>query len=324
MPEHDVAPVGRPLVSVIVGAYNHEAYLRECLDSIAGGSYPNSEIIVFNDASSDASARVIRDWIAAHPEQRVQFIDHASNVGLTRSLNEAIALAHGEYCCLISADDVMLPNGVGDRVAYLEEHPGKLAVFADSHVIDTAGKQIAESALVDYYEQGDKWWGGLRKKDLFKIDELMAYNIVFHWSVPGPVFMCRRRTFDEMGRYDESLAAEDFDMYLRLAASGKIGFLDRYVASYRKHQASMTLSDPRRVYNFLARSAEKNLHRYGFVCRLKLKGYIHHSKYLESRTPLTRIWHFLLYRGHLLIAWRLYLIRRAQILKTYRLGDSPT
>lgn len=298
------------LVSVIVGAYNHERYVRECLDSIASGDYPEIELIVFDDASPDGTGSVIAQWRDEHPEIRMTFLDHQKNVGFTRSLNEAISHASGELICLIAADDLMLPNGIVDRVDYLARHPEKSAVFADSHMIDSNGVLIAESAIEDYFRHH-----GMRK-NLLEVDALMPYNIVFHWSVPGPVFLCRRAAFESVGQYDESSVAEDYDMYLRLAARGALGFCNSYVASYRKHDQSMTSIQYDAVQRFLAETGYKNRKLFGGVCRLRLLGNWYGMQALKEARPVRKrllvAWHCAL----LMVSWRSYLVRRKLMLRS--------
>jgi glycosyltransferase involved in cell wall biosynthesis len=301
-----------PLVSVIVGAYNHAEYVRECLDSIIAGDYRDVELVVFNDASPDASGAVIEQWGHEHPQIRMTFLNHSQNLGFTRSLNEAFRQASGEYVGVIAADDVMLPNGIVDRVQYLDRHPDKLAVFADSHVIDASGQIIEESAIEGYFRHH-----GMRK-NLLQVDELMPYNIVFHWSVPGPVFLCRRSTLDIVGQYDEHSVAEDFDLYLRLAAAGKLGFCDSYVASYRKHDQSMTRKQYDAIQMFLAEAGYKNRGLFGPICRLRLVANWYGMRACQEIRPFRRQLLLAAHRALLLISWRTYLMRRKLILRNTR------
>lgn len=298
-----------PLVSVIVGAYNHEQYVRECLDSIVLGTYPEIELVVFNDASPDASGVMIREWQAEHPQVRMTFLDHRQNLGFTKSLNEAFQHASGDFICVIAADDVMLPNGITERVQYLLTHPDKLAVFADSHVIDATGQLIAESAIEGYFRRH-----GMRK-NLLVVDALMPYNIVFHWAVPGPVFLCRRGTLGVVGQYDETSVAEDYDLYLRLATAGKLGFCDAYVARYRKHDQSMTSIQYDRIQRFLAEAGYKNRALFGPICRMRLTANWYGLRAQQESRPLRRQFLLAVHRALLLISWRSYLLRRIWILR---------
>jgi glycosyltransferase involved in cell wall biosynthesis len=319
--EPDV-PVPLPLVSVIVGTFNHERFVVECLNSIIDGTYPNVELVIFNDASSDGSRAIIESCIRDHPEVSTIFLDHSQNIGLTKSLNEAILKSNGDFVCIISSDDVMLPNGIVDRVTYLCRHPSKLAVFADAHFIDADGRQIAESVL-----DRDQI-----VKNFLSVDELVPYCVVFHLCVAGPVFMCRRELFSEMGLYDERLYAEDMDMYLRVAARGKLGFLDNYVANYRRHEQNMSGirsskivsesdSRPKRNVESVAKAAKKNLPSYGILCRIRLTSYWIFCRYLLSSRRLERWSLLFIHKSLHLVSWRMYVIKRSMIQRRGRLNQ---
>jgi glycosyltransferase involved in cell wall biosynthesis len=300
------------LVTVVVGAFNHERYVVECLDSIVRGTYPNLELVIVDDASVDATKQIVRDWIRDHPQFRTTFLDHTKNLGLSASLNEAIGHAGGEYFCLIAADDVMLPNGVTDRVECLLRQPDKLAVFGDTQVIDETGKLLYESVIEGYF-----WDHGMRK-DALEVDALMPYNIVFHWAVPGPAFMCRMSTFATIGLYDEECIAEDYDVYLRLAARGKLGFCNAYVAQYRKHTGSMTATYFDELQDYLSEAARKNMPAFGIICKLRLcSSWVH---LVAERTPTRRRKQLLtiLHKLLLLVSWRSYRVKRYLILRSHR------
>jgi GT2 family glycosyltransferase len=222
-----------PLVTVVVPVYNHERFVAECLDSIINTRYPRLEIIIINDRSPDNSDRAIKDWITKHQDYKIRYINHECNIGLPRSLNEAIRLSQGQYFCHIAGDDVMLPNSITDRLEYFQCHPDKLAVFSDCHVMHTQGQLTHQSVIEDLHPNI-----GMRKKYLM-IDSLLPYSIIFSFSVSGAAFMCRRELFDTLGFYDEQLIIEDWDMYIRCALSGKLGFCPVYVSSFRVHDKNM-------------------------------------------------------------------------------------
>lgn len=295
-----------PLVSVVVGVYNHEQYVEECLDSIVGTSYPNLQILVFDDASTDKSDIIIRNWIGQHPEVNVAYCHHNKNVGLTRSLNGAVRASVGSYFCYISGDDAMLPHGISARVEYLVRDPHKLAVFADCHVVDENGKMIFESAI-----EGLFGYVGMRKKYLH-VDALMPYNIVFTWAVPGPAFMCRKELFNIIGLYDESLMLEDWDMYMRIAFAGRLGFCDAYVAQHRVHAKSVTSLHIRSkiLTPSLIKTIDKQLPRAHGLIWLRLYASRLRLQYTIEPNPLRRRAWQILSKPPLTISKRLFLVVR--------------
>jgi glycosyltransferase involved in cell wall biosynthesis len=261
-----------PLVSVMVACFNHERYVTKCLDSIVATGYPNLELVIVDDASVDGSDKVIKSWLEDHSALNARYLPHTINMGLIRSLNQVLTLVTGEYFSPIAADDAMLPNGIIDRVRYLQAKPGKLAVFGDSRVIDASGQPLFTSGI-----EGLLGPVGMRRRHL-AIDRLIPYCVVFTWAVPGPVFLCRRSAFDVVGLYDEELVVEDWDMYLRLSAIGALGFVDSVVSEYRVHDTNLTRLYPPEMHDDMMKTAGKNAHRYRGLKRAYLHATARHSR----------------------------------------------
>lgn len=222
----------KPLVSILVPLYNHERFISQCLDSILQDPYPAKEIIVLDDGSADNSWSALQEWHVRNKSALPIPLKSKKreNRGLCRTLNELVSMASGEYIALLASDDYLLPGGIQARVDYLHGHPDKLAVFADCAVVDNDNQLICKSGIEELRKGRKKYLG---------YDNLCGYEVVFHWCVPGPVFMARRETYDIIGPYDETLLVEDWDYYLRLISRNAIGFLDYPVAAYRLHDRNM-------------------------------------------------------------------------------------
>lgn len=98
----------RPLLSIVVLVYNNACYLRECFDSLLSQEYAPIEIIAVDDASTDGSLEICRQYEAAHPQFRVV---SKANEGGAVSGNLGIGMARGEYVALVDSDDVVTPSG---------------------------------------------------------------------------------------------------------------------------------------------------------------------------------------------------------------------
>ena len=94
-----------PLVTVICIAYNHAPYISEALNSVLAQSYPNTQIIILDDGSTDNGPEEIQRCISEKPE--VVFIPHVTNQGYTKTFNQGLALAKGKYIVDFALDDVM-------------------------------------------------------------------------------------------------------------------------------------------------------------------------------------------------------------------------
>jgi len=296
-----------PLVSVGVIAHDQGRFVEEALESVVASDYPRLQLLVLDDGSRDGTDAAVRRWIAAHPGVDAIHVRHETARGLGATLNEAVRLARGELLTGLAADDVLLPEGIRARVDYLRAHPEKLAVFADAEVMDGDGRPLHGSAIEGHYERF-----GCKRGELLR-EELLPFSLAFHWAIPGPVFLCRRESFDIVGPYDEALVTEDFDMYLRLAAIGKLGFLDRSVARYRVHAGSMTSTRHARMLADAARAARLRADDFRGAIALRLRAQYHLWHAREEATGAERAAYWiraraesaLAHAGYGLERWRL-------------------
>lgn len=254
------------LVSVLIPLYNHARYVTRCLESVLEDGYPRVEILIIDDGSKDDSAALARYWYEGTDALRIERFELEScpNKGVIRTLNQLVAKARGEYVILLASDDFLLPGGIATRLEYLRMNPHKIAVFGDCIVVDDGGTKTHDSGIVDLY--------GGHIKCLLN-DDLLALELICNWCVPGPGFMARRELYERIGLYDESLTIEDWDMYLRIAAAGLLGFIPGPVAAYRYHGENSVLNEQMRSSQLdsIMRTAWKNhrafqgIHRFGLL-----------------------------------------------------------
>ena len=257
----------QPLVSVLVPLYNHERYVEQCLESIVGDGYPNLEIVMLDDGSKDSSLEMARAWGEANAHRlggRFELLSR-ENRGVTRTLNELIEKAGGEFIVLLASDDYLLPGGIAARLDYLRSHPGRMAVIGDCIVIDEHNRKTSDSGITRYHRG---------RKSYLAHDRLIAYELVFRWCVPGPVFMARKELYDIVGGYNEEIAVEDRDFFLRLAARNLLGFVDFPVAAYRVHSGGFTSTPARELCykEAMQVTMAANAPAFSGLCRIYLLG----------------------------------------------------
>lgn len=225
------ATTSMPLVSVLVPAYNHEAFVQECLDSILADPYPTKEIVIIDDGSTDGTAGRIEAWLARHRDDiPVEYVSR-ENKGIAATLNELAARAHGEFLRIGASDDFFLPGGSETLVRYLMAHPGKGAAIGDCVVVDRDGRKLLDSGMSDLH--------GADKR-LYRTDEGIRRAVISHWAIGGPVTMLRKGALETVARWTEGLRIDDWDLFLRLAARDAIGFVDEKVCAYRLHGANFS------------------------------------------------------------------------------------
>jgi len=129
-----------PRLSVGVPVYNGEAYLRLALESILAQSFNAFELIISDNASTDGTERIGREFAAR--DARVQYHRNPQNVGLAKNYNGLFALARGEYFKWASADDLLLPGYLEKCVAVLDTDPGIVLAYPQTRFVDSSGKQL--------------------------------------------------------------------------------------------------------------------------------------------------------------------------------------
>lgn len=129
-----------PLLSIVVLVYNTAPYLRECFDSLLGQQYRNIEVIAIDDASTDDSLAICREYEAAHPNFRCV---SKANEGGAVSGNLGVSLARGEYVALVDSDDVVTPSGYGLLMAEALEADADIVVGRAARLSATGISAVA-------------------------------------------------------------------------------------------------------------------------------------------------------------------------------------
>lgn len=220
-----------PLVSIIIPAFNHERFVGQCLDSVVADDYPNKEIIVIDDGSSDGTLDVIESWADGHDRATPISVVSRPNRGVTRTLNELLLMARGELVLPMASDDYLLPGGVRALVTALAADPTYQAVFGDCIVVDKSGQMVFPSTLSGYRRTNRDW-----------LVRRLADELITNWTVAGSAMLYVREPILSIGGYSEDLLIEDWDFYLRLAAKGWLRFVDCKVSAYRLHDTNQHLN----------------------------------------------------------------------------------
>jgi alpha-1,3-rhamnosyltransferase len=129
-----------PLISVVIPAYNSAAYLPAVCRSIQAQTYPNFEVVILDDGSTDDTTSVLSPFAK---DPRFHMRSWRPNRGFNAAWREVISLAQGKYWVSPGADDVLLPEFLERRVALMEAHPEAALVHGPSEFIDGSGKAVS-------------------------------------------------------------------------------------------------------------------------------------------------------------------------------------
>ena len=213
-----------PLVTVICLCYNHESYVVETLNSVINQVYPSIELIIVDDFSTDNSKTIITTWLKKHP--KIQFIANENNLGNTKSFNKALKIAKGEYIIDLAADDMLLPNCVASQIKAFEN-----STYKNLGVVYGNAELISEnSSFYSYYFPVDKYKKVTENRITGDIYENVLSNFDSICSVSA---MIKKTVFDQLQGYDETLAYEDLDFWIRASRIYEFDFIDKPIMQKR-------------------------------------------------------------------------------------------
>jgi GT2 family glycosyltransferase len=211
-----------PLVTVIMPAYNQARYLPAALDSVLGQTFRDFEIVVVDDGSTDETPQILARYGVRCIRQE--------NAGLPAARNTAIAAARGRWLAFLDSDDVWQPAYLATTMAALERVPEAVGAFAAWLYIDGDGRPL---------DQAVRPFGGDERRLVAELDWRNAL-------LPSAAVVSRAAVV-ACGAFDTGLAAcEDWDLWLRLRAHGRLLLVPEVLMLYRSHGESMT-DDPLRI-----------------------------------------------------------------------------
>lgn len=232
----DDAPA--PRVSVVIPAFNRAATIRGAIESVLAQSFTDLELLVVDDASTDATAERVR----AIADPRVRMLANPRNMGAGAARNTGLRAARGDWVAFQDSDDEWLPRKLERQMARLDT-PGAdwIAAYCGMLVLGTAESHTPETGArpkIDYLPAPGphRIEGDLRRA-------LLDVN-----SISPQTLIARRAVLERIGGFDESLpAVEDWDLALRLAQEGAIACIDEPLVIQRFSTNSLSLQISRRL-----------------------------------------------------------------------------
>ena len=212
--------MAQPFVSVIVPAFNAESTLRESVESALAGSHGNIEMIIVDDGSSDATARVGVQLAA--DDARV-CLRRQDNRGVSAAFNSGLSLARGEYVARLDADDLWHPAKLERQIEAARRNPAAALIYSWVRYID------ADSRV---YRDGPPQRFPPRTLCRGLYESLVGGN---------SSALMRREVVQDLGGYDEALSSwEDLLLQLRISAEHVIDHVPEYLVGYRVRPGSLS------------------------------------------------------------------------------------
>jgi len=215
-----------PLVSVICLCHNQLSYVREAIHSVWKQSYPEIELIVVDDGSTDGSKEMIRSLVKG---TEAGFIDIESPIGNCAAFNRGFFQSKGAYIIDLAADDALMPERILKGInTFIKSDAG--VTFCDVMNIDQAGNELGT-----HYKRNEK--GRL----LETVPEGDIYTtLIRRYFISAPSMMIKREVLEELDGYDESLTYEDFDFWIRSSRNWKYAFTNEVLIKKRLVPGSLS------------------------------------------------------------------------------------
>ncbi|MCU8104645.1 glycosyltransferase [Shewanella sp. SM101] len=228
-----------PLISVIIPSYNHVDYIENAINSVLSQDYPNFELIVIDDSSSDGSDVLLVQLSSKH---KFIYVKNNHNLGLSKSLNKALNYAKGEFISLLASDDIFMTNKLSECISLFNESANFQSisfVFANALFMDNLSNPSPVELdgalvdnLIDYYCANRPY--------LIQADSVSYIDLLRGNFIPALSVLINRRYLDMVGGFDEGYILEDLSLWLKLARYGQVKKSNKNVAFYRLHDSNTT------------------------------------------------------------------------------------
>lgn len=209
-----------PLVSVICLCHNHVDFLTEAIQSVWAQSYPNIELIVVDDGSTDGSKAAINQLLDG---RNTAFIDIPDSIGNCAAFNKGFQQSKGAFVVDLAADDVLLPERISKGYQSLSDGHADVS-FCDVMLIDASGRKLrshyrrnTNGQLVEHVPQGD-----------------LYLKLIQRYFISPPSMMMSRKVLETLEGYDASLDYEDFDFWIRSSRDHRYVFTDAILVNKRE------------------------------------------------------------------------------------------
>jgi glycosyltransferase involved in cell wall biosynthesis len=215
-------PAQKPTIDVVIPLFNGEKYIIAALRSVENQTLPPTRIIIVDDGSTDRSAELISSYQCRITIQCI----HQENRGLSAARNRGIEHCDSDYIAFLDADDEWLPQKLAKQLEVFrsaaQENLG--IVYCDYCTLDE------QTSVTEPAKRGPELRGEIFQR-------LLGGNLI---SGSGSSVLIKRECFTTAGLFDEELTAcEDWDMWLRIAASYAFDYVSEPLVKIRKHSGNM-------------------------------------------------------------------------------------
>lgn len=253
-----------PMVSIIIATFNRANFIGKAIESVLDQTYPNFELIIIDDGSTDGTANVV----ARYQDSRITY-RWIENGERSRARNLGIKLSRGKYIAFLDSDDWYLPNKLADQVAALEVDPDAGLVLGGWLILDESGRKIQEVSPWEWISPQptiEQW--------------------LFSTTATPITVLVKKEWIERVGGFDPELfIAEDVELWIRLALAGCSVIWTRQSVAVVLIHGTNSLRNWLHVKNGLVDTLDKMFSYPNFRRKLKMS-----QEEVYSRFRLTLAW----------------------------------
>lgn len=239
----------KPLVSVLMTAYNAEKYIAKAVESVLGQTYKNIDFVIVDDASTDNTYKIAKSYTK---DKRVRVFKMQKNSGPSHASNFGLTKTKGVLVARMDADDISLPNRLEKQVKYMVNHPDTVLLGGQCDLIDSQDKVVGKKKFPT------------KHAEIYK--SLFALNPVQH---PTCMINTALLPKDFIYYHNGSVLAHDLELVFELAQYGKLANLGTKVLLYRQYPTSLSLRNPKETFIQTLQVRLKSLKKYKYTPSLK-------------------------------------------------------
>lgn len=219
-------------VGIIITTYNRAHYLRESVESVLSQTFDDWQLLICDDASTDATQALCAEF--CQRDERVRVLRHPANVGMVSNARLGFNASGGELFARLDDDNLWLPTFLECTVALLDATPEAAFAFSDEWFMQENGQRDLEST--------EKWGQQYGRTSLLPGLQADSASVIVQQSTSINVSLFRRAAVEEVGGFSPQLSAGlDYDLFLKIAHAGhKCAYVPERLGQYRLHPAQST------------------------------------------------------------------------------------
>ncbi len=243
----------KPIISVVMPVYNAGDFLVESIQSILKQTFKSLEFIIYDDASSDKTSKILKQF--SRKDKRVRIFKNERRLGVSATMKKALEKVRGDYIARMDADDIAMSRRLEKQINYLKNHERTVAIGAQCYVIDKKGKVIGKKKFPTNFEQIHKY--------IFKLIPLQQPTLM----------IAKKRLPRQFEFYRDGMnTAEEVELLFKLFQYGKVENLNSYLLKYRMHDKNTSLKSLKSTFFLTLYSRILGVVKYG--CRPDLEGVV--------------------------------------------------